>query len=101
MKFTRRASLKNHAGFSLLEMLIGVVLMMIVCGFAFQATNYYQKSWTSTTQKVDMHRDVRSALELMTQEVGQAGQLTFAQKALGAAVVANATAQAVNVSPTT
>ena len=48
-----------------------------------------------------MQRDVRAALELMTPEIGQAGQLTFSRRTTSAALTASTSAQSVTLSSTT
>jgi prepilin-type N-terminal cleavage/methylation domain-containing protein len=65
----------SEKGFSLLEMLISVVILLITSGAAFYALAYYQRSYGSSQLRADMHMGVRAALELMAQEVNQAGLL--------------------------
>jgi prepilin-type N-terminal cleavage/methylation domain-containing protein len=79
----------SEKGFSLLEMLISVVILLIVSGAALYALTYYQRSYGSTQLRADMHMGVRAALELMAQEVNQAGLLPFGPpRQLSAAVSA-------------
>ena len=47
--------------------------MTIVASAIVVALGYSQKSYTSTQAKANMHAGIRSAAELMTQEIGQAG----------------------------
>ena len=84
-------------GFSLLEMMISVAILLIISGSAFQALSYYQKNYVSTQLRVDLHGGMRAALELMTQEVGQAGLLSFTPTTLSAAVTANGNSQSVSL----
>ena len=67
----------SEKGFSLLEMLVSVAILVVASGAAFYALAYYQRSYSSTQLKADMHMGVRGALELMAQEVNQAGLLPF------------------------
>jgi len=96
-----RSTHKIDAGFSLLELLIAMVIMLIVTGAAFSAMTYLQKSTASSNLRAEMHSSMRAALELMTQEIGQAGSLNFTPKTLSAAVTANSAAQAVTLNSTT
>lgn len=67
---------RNHnaqSGFSLLELLVSLAILMVIGGAAFRSLIGYQKNYQSTLSQVDMHSGVRSAVELATQEVGQAG----------------------------
>src|SRR5262245_29360352 len=88
----------SEKGFSLLEMLISMIILLIACGAAFRALAYYQRSYGSSQLRADMHMGVRNALELMAQEVNQAGLLPFGPpRQLPAAVTPSPTAQAVQV----
>jgi len=88
----------SDKGFSLLEMLISLIILLIASGAAFRALAYYQRSYGSSQLRADMHMGVRSALELMAQEVNQAGLLPFGPpRQLPAAVTPSASAQAVQV----
>src|SRR5215813_14274277 len=79
----------SEKGFSLLEMLISMIILLIACGAAFRALAYYQRSYGSSQLRADMHMGVRNALELMAQEVNQAGLLPFGNpRQLSAAVSA-------------
>src|SRR5262249_10490405 len=68
-------------------------------GAAFYALAYYQRSYSSSQLRADMHMGVRDALELMAQEVNQAGLLPFGPpRQLGAAAIsASPTAQSVQI----
>src|SRR5262252_6459341 len=88
----------SDKGFSLLEMLISLIILLIASGAAFRALAYYQLSYGSSQLRADMHMGVRSALELMAQEVNQAGLLPFGPpRKLSAAVSPSPTAQLVQV----
>jgi len=79
----------SEKGFSLLEMLISLVILLIASGAAFYALTYYQRSYGSSQLRADMHMGVRATLELMAQEVNQAGLLPFGPpRQLSAAVSA-------------
>ena len=90
--------LRTNKGTSLIEMMISLMTMLTVSGSAFYAMTTYQKSSRSSELKTNLHGDVRGALELMTQEIGQAGSLSFTPRTLGAAVTASANTQSVTVS---
>src|SRR5229473_6172460 len=79
-----RAGARSQAGFSLAELMIatGIVLTVttIVTSALLQMTNSQRTIWNRT----EMHGGVRSATELLQQEIGQAGRV-----ALPAAVTVN------------
>src|SRR6266700_3154496 len=68
---------RAQRGFSLVELMVSTVVMLIVAGGAFGALNYYQKTYQRTEISADMHDNLRSAIDLITQEVGQAGSLNL------------------------
>jgi Tfp pilus assembly protein PilW len=96
-----RASPAAFGGFSLLEMMATMALMMVISGGIFSAVSSSQQSYARTELKSDMYENVRGAAELMAQEIGQAGLVSLPASTLSTAVIANATAKTVNVSSTT
>ena len=66
-----------ESGFTLIELLISTAIMMIVSGVVtaalLQMTNAQATIWNRTA----MHAGVRSATELLQQEVGQAGAIAL------------------------
>ena len=97
MRVKRGAAIDADAGFSLVELLVATSIFLIVSAVVtsglFQATN----SQRAVANRVDMHAGVRSATELLQQEVGQAGRIALPGVAtLGAAAAAGS--QTVGVS---
>jgi len=88
----------QQTGFTLIEMMISVAIMLIVAGAAFSALNTSQRVYASQQLQADMHAGLRGTLELLQQEVGQAGALNFAPQTLTNAVVGGAAAQTVALS---
>ena len=84
-------------GFSLIELLVSMTVMLIVAGAAFYALNFSQKQYGSQQLQADMHAGLRGAFEVMTQEIGQAGSLDFAPTTIPAATLASTTAQTVTL----
>jgi len=69
------ASNRRQKGFSLLELLVSVAILVIVAGAII--TGMIRMTWSQSTimNRTQMHSSVRNATELMQQEVGQAGKL--------------------------
>ena len=67
----------REAGFSLPELLIAVAILMIVSGIATSGLVQATRSQRGMANRVDMHAAVRSATELLQQEIGQAGRVTL------------------------
>jgi prepilin-type N-terminal cleavage/methylation domain-containing protein len=69
--------LKPEAGFSLIEMIIATAIFLtissVITSALLQVTNSQRTIWNRT----EMHAGVRSATELLQQEVGQAGRVAL------------------------
>src|SRR5579864_7766649 len=94
----RKSAHDAEAGFSLAELLVATSIFLLVSGVVatglVQATNSQRR----IANRVDMHAGVRSATELLQQEVGQAGRIVLPGIAtMGAAVVAGSQTVGVNM----
>jgi prepilin-type N-terminal cleavage/methylation domain-containing protein len=88
---------KKQDGFTLLEMVVSLTVMLIVAGAAFGALDRAQTVYGSQEMQADMHAELRGTFELMSQEIGQAGSLNFTPTTLSAAVTGSGTAQTVTL----
>jgi hypothetical protein len=77
--------------------MISLLVLLVVSGAAFRALVYYQRSYSSSRMKAVMHEGVRGAVELISQEVGQAGLLDFTTQTTSTPITANLVAQPVGV----
>src|SRR4051812_2208390 len=64
-------------GFSLLELIISVAVLVIVSSTALTGLMTLTKSNSTINNRSEMHAGVRNATELLQQEVGQAGRITL------------------------
>jgi prepilin-type N-terminal cleavage/methylation domain-containing protein len=88
-----KTSSHTQNGFSLVELMFSMAILLIIVSGVFGALGYYTKNYQRTQITVDMHDNLRSALDLMAQEIGQAGFLsnnTTPVTTLAAAVTAGA-----------
>jgi type II secretory pathway pseudopilin PulG len=69
--------LLRDAGFSLVELMVSMILVIVVFGGVTTALNKLSKSQRSIWNRTEMHSGVRGATELLQQEVGQAGRITL------------------------
>src|SRR6266850_2354667 len=90
---------RKNEGFSLLELLISLAILLTVSGSAFEVLSYYQKAYLSTEMRADVHSGIRAALTLMTQEITQVGLLSFPPKTTQAAVSKDVNLQSVGLNP--
>jgi type II secretory pathway pseudopilin PulG len=103
----RMPPLQAQEGFSLIEMLVSVVVLMAVMGAALSLMNSEQKSTQTQQLKGEMYGNLRGATELMTQEIGQAGLVSLpgltsspvVAPTLAANITASTVAQTVAVNP--
>jgi prepilin-type N-terminal cleavage/methylation domain-containing protein len=95
-----RALRQTESGFSLLELVASISILLVIAGAAFSAMSSYQGMYQRTELTSDIHDTTRSAIDLMAQEIGQAGLLSSTSNqvtTLGAAVTGSGTAQSVAV----
>jgi len=87
---------KRQLGFSLLEMMAALLVLLVVAGIVMSGMSQMMNSQNQIANRTEMHAGVRSATELLQQEIGQAGKVSLA------APNANVTLHAaVAASPTT
>src|SRR5438045_6393243 len=65
----------RQKGFSLLELMVSVAILVIVAGTVMMGM--IRMTWSESTimNRTQMHSSVRNATELMQQDIGQAGRL--------------------------
>src|SRR5438477_1430873 len=68
---------RRDAGFTLIEMMIAVMVLMVVSGTVIKGMMDLTNLHNTIMNRTDMHAGVRNATELLTQEVGQAGKVAL------------------------
>lgn len=76
-KTRRDRKARTHSGFSLLEMMISLVILIGVTGVVMSGLLQTTHTEGSVQNRTEMHASVRSATELMQQEIGQAGRVAL------------------------
>jgi prepilin-type N-terminal cleavage/methylation domain-containing protein len=83
---------KKQRGFTLLETIVALAILFAVGAIVMSGMVQMMKAQGTIANRTDMHTSVRSATELMQQEIGQAGRMALgtptALVTLTAAVVA-------------
>jgi prepilin-type N-terminal cleavage/methylation domain-containing protein len=88
---------RSQAGFSLPELLISVTVLLIISSAVTSALLQMTKSQSTIWNRTQLHAGVRSATELLQQEVGQAGRIALPGTATLAGAVAAIGSQTVGV----
>jgi prepilin-type N-terminal cleavage/methylation domain-containing protein len=92
----------SQGGFSLVELLISMAVMLVISGAAVSALLKMTSAQATIWNRTQMHSGIRGATEVLQQEVGQAGRVALpAAVTLAQLVAASAAPQPVNVSSTT
>jgi prepilin-type N-terminal cleavage/methylation domain-containing protein len=90
----------TEGGFSLPELLIAVTILLIISSAVTSGLLQLTNSQRTISNRTEMHAGVRSATELLQQEVGQAGRIAMPGTAtLGAAVAAGSQTVGVTFNP--
>lgn len=74
---TRRAPIGPEAGFSLPELLISVTILLVISSGVTTALLQMTNAQHTISNRTQLHAGVRSATELLQQEVGQAGRVAL------------------------
>lgn len=93
---------KKQIGFSLAETMASLAVLFAVGGIVMSGMVQLMKTQGTIANRTEMHSSVRSATELLQQEIGQAGKISLgspsANISLAAAVVAGANPTAFTLS---
>jgi type II secretory pathway pseudopilin PulG len=68
---------KPQNGFSLLETMVSLVVLLAVGGIVMSGMTGLIKTQATIGNRTEMHASVRSATELLQQEIGQAGKISL------------------------
>jgi prepilin-type N-terminal cleavage/methylation domain-containing protein len=68
---------KLQAGFTLLEMMVSLVVLLAVSAIVMSGMVQMMKTQGTIANRTEMHTSVRSATELLQQEIGQAGKISL------------------------
>src|SRR5260221_4661403 len=79
----KRLPSRRQHGFSMLEMMITLIILLGVTGIVMLAMMQMTNTQGSVANRTAMHSSVRSATELLQQEIGQAGKIALPTPANG------------------
>ena len=89
---TARCVTPQHSGFSLIELMVSMVILLVVTSVVMRGLLQTSQTQGTIQNRTEMHSSVRNATELLQQEIGQAGRVSFPVSTtytLAAAVPAN------------
>ena len=66
---------KKQSGFTLLETMVSLVVLLAVSAIVMSGMIQMMKTQGTITNRTEMHTSVRAATELLQQEIGQAGKI--------------------------
>jgi len=66
---------RAQSGFSLLELMVAMAVFLVVGGIIMSAVVQMMQTQGTITNRTEMHSSVRSATEVLQQEIGQAGRI--------------------------
>jgi prepilin-type N-terminal cleavage/methylation domain-containing protein len=96
---------KQQSGFTLIEMMVALAVFLAVSSIVMSGMVQMMRTQGTVANRTEMHSSVRSATELLQQEIGQAGRISLPNAvtpvtATGPIVVNGTTPQLVSVSST-
>ena len=68
---------RNETGFSLIELMVAMTIMLLISGAATAALLKMTSTQATIWNRTQMHSGVRGATEVLQQEVGQAGRIAL------------------------
>ena len=69
--------MRSESGFSLVELLVAMTVMLLISGAAFTAIMKLGTTQSTIWNRTQMHSGIRGATEVLQQEVGQAGRIAL------------------------
>jgi prepilin-type N-terminal cleavage/methylation domain-containing protein len=69
--------MKSESGFSLVELLVAMTVMLLISGAAVTAMLKLSTTQSTIWNRTQMHSGIRGATEVLQQEVGQAGRIAL------------------------
>src|SRR5215469_17427255 len=70
-------SRKRQKGFTLIETLAALAIFLMVSSIVMSGMVQMMKTQGTVANRTEMHTSVRSATELLQQEIGQAGRISL------------------------
>ena len=74
---TRRRAAGREGGFSLLELMVAMTILLVVASVVTSGIMQMSKTQQTVANRTEMHTDVRATTELLQQEIGQAGAISL------------------------
>ena len=72
-----RVTSRRESGFSLVELMVAMTIMLLISGAAVSALLRMTSAQATIWNRTQMHSGIRGATEVLQQEVGQAGRISL------------------------
>lgn len=89
-----------EAGFSLVETLVALLILLVAMAGVMSGMLQFSRTQSTVWNRANMHGSVRSATELLQQEVGQAGRVSLPSTVTMSTTISAPTTATVTVSST-
>ena len=89
---------RNDAGFSLIELMVSTVVLLVIAGAMLSGLQRLTDMQSSLSNKSELYGSVRGAIELLQQEVSQAGSIALPAPVTTTMAVLSAGAHSIGVS---
>ncbi len=96
-KTGKQVWIRRQDGFSMLEMMITLFILLSVAGIVMAAMMQMTNTQGSVANRTAMHSSIRSATELLQQEIGQAGKIAVPPASLGGPTQMNTSVTAAQI----
>lgn len=70
---SRRGFSGDRRGFSMVEMMVTIAIFLIISGGAYAVTFAAERIWSTNLTRIDLHQNLRKAMEGMIYELRQTG----------------------------
>ena len=93
-----RGAARGEAGFSMIELMMATAILLVISGTMLSGIQRLTQMQNGISNRADLHSSVRGAIELLQQEIGQAGSVSLPAPVTLAGTVVSPGAQTVALS---
>ena len=98
---TDQAPRPTAAGFALMELMVATLILLVIAGAMLSGLRRLTQMQNGLSNRAELYSSVRGAIELMQQEISQAGSVALPAPVATTGAVASGGVQAIGVTSTT